>query len=75
MAAQQSRRNSIHRAAWPFMRRGLAPMKTKITASTLTVGQASGLPTGQAGGLSYAELKNCDGGFKGITLSRLGEFR
>jgi hypothetical protein len=50
-------------------------LKTIITASTLTVGQASGLPTGQAGGLSYAELKNCDGGFKGITLSRLGEFR
>src|ERR1039457_3472932 len=35
-----------------------APLKTKITAFTLTVGQASGLPTGQAGGLSYAESKN-----------------
>ena len=55
------------------MRRGLAPMKTKITASTLTVGQASGLPTGQAGGLSYAESKNYDVSFKAIALCKLGD--
>ena len=41
----------------------------------VTVGQASGLPTGQAGGLSYVESKNGDVSFKGITPSRLGEFR
>jgi hypothetical protein len=51
-----------------------APLKTKITAFTLTVGQASGLPTGQAGGLSYAESKNCDASFTAIALCRLGDF-
>jgi uncharacterized protein (TIGR03437 family) len=50
-----------------------AHLKTKITAFTLTVGQASGLPTGQAGGLSYAESKNCDASFTAIALCRLGD--